>query len=157
MLSPQCTDSEVNTDSWPWWTGQVRSVHTSAPCFGLPITMGRVIGRPLWEPATLNPRSAPGLLLAPSSSMVNLQSPETVDLGVAGNRVAGNVLSLSVAVTAAGFLGTGLGTLETLCQEQLVTDQAKKGPLSSILPTEFAPLSLPPIPSSPHHCHSWIL
>lgn len=36
------------------------------------------------------------------------------------------MLSLSIAVTAAGFLGTGLGTLETLCQEQLVTDQAKR-------------------------------
>lgn len=81
--------------------------------------------------------------------MVNPWSPETVDLGVAGNRVAGNVLSLSVAVTAAGFLGTGLGTLETLCQEQLVTDQAKKSPLSSILPAELAPshsLPSPPLP-----------
>lgn len=76
--------------------------------------------------------------------MVNPWSPETVDLGVAGN-----VLSLSVAVTAAGFLGTGLGTLETLCQEQLVTDQAKKSPLSSILPAERPPpLTLPrPLPS----------
>lgn len=89
--------------------------------------------------------------------MVNPWSPETVDLGVAGNRVAGNVLSLSIAVTAAGFLGTGLGTLETLCQEQLVTDQAKKSPLSSILPAELTPLSLSPVPSPPHHCHSWIL
>lgn len=82
--------------------------------------------------------------------MVSLWSPERVDLGVAGN-------VLSIAVTAAEFLGTGLGTLGTLCQEQLVTDQAKKNPLSSVLPGEFTLLSLPPVPFPPHPCHSGIL
>lgn len=74
--------------------------------------------------------------------MVNLWSPERVDLGVAGN-------VLSIAVTAAEFLGTGLGTLGTLCQEQLVTDQAKKNPLSSVLPGEFTPSHSLPSPSLP--------
>lgn len=125
--------------------GHVRSVHTSPPCFGLAITMGIVVERPLWEPGSCchsESQKRTRSPLSPSSSMVNLWSPERVDSGAAGN-------VLSFAVTAAGFLGTGLGTLGTLCQEQLVTDQAKKNPLSSVLQGEFAPSPSLPSPSLP--------
>lgn len=61
--------------------------------------------------------------------------------------MAGTVPMPSVAVTVPGLLGAGLGTWGTLCQEQLVTYQAKKKPLSSIHGYELTLLSAPPLPS----------